>query len=172
MTSPASLRSVPVQGQPTKCSRSLVALLVVTLFVSLPPQAMACDPNCDLFLFAFVATPAALGTVLVAPLVGLATDRRPNSPYWQALGFTTLAAGAGWAIGVAVTSPTGDQVSGAGSWALTAIPVLLGSAATYLTYRFWPRGEGATTSTLSRLFPTIWVAPNASGVSFGASLRL
>ncbi len=145
---------------------------VAALLVSLPGQAMACDPNCDLFGFTIVATPAALGTILVAPLVGLGIDRRPNRPYWQALGFTTLAAGAGWAIGLAVTSPTGDQVSGVGFWALTAVPVLLGSAATYLTYRFWPRGEGATTSTLSRLAPTIWVAPNTSGVSFGASLRL
>ena len=173
MASPATLRSVPVHGRPSECSRPMIAFLVAALLVSLPRQAVACDPNCALVEFLYVATPAALGTVIIAPLVGLAADQRPNRPYLPALVFTTLAAGAGLGIGVAVTSPRGDdKVSGAGLVALTAVPVLLGSAATYLTYRFWPRGEGATTSTLNRVAQTIWVAPNASGVSFGASLRL
>ena len=156
------------------CARTpvLVALLLAAFLLSRPGEARACNGNCEYLAFLLTATPAALGTTIVAPLVGLAADRRPNRPYWQALGFTALAAGAGWAIGASVTSSSGNQVSGPVLVSLVALPVVMGSAATYLTFRFWPRGEGATTSTLSRLAPTIWVAPNTSGVSFGVSLRL
>ena len=172
MTSSATLHPVLPQSPPSKRPRFLLTFLAVGLFVSLPRRAAACDPNCDQALFAFVGTSAALGTVLLAPLIGHVADRRPNRPYWQALGFTTLAAGAGWAIGMAVTSPPGRQVRGAGLWALAAVPVLLGSTATYLTYRFWPRPQRPTSRASRALSATIWVAPNPNGVSFGASLRL
>jgi hypothetical protein len=172
MTSFATVHPVPARNLSCWGPRLWVTALAVGLFASLPREAAACDPNCDQFGVLILGTPAALGTVLVAPLVGLATDRRPNRPYWQALGFTTLAAGAGWGVGMAVTSPTDDQVREAGLVALAALPVLLGSAATYLTYRFWPRPEGATSRASRRRSPMIGVTPTPNGISFGASVRL
>ena len=141
--------------------------------VSVPQEAAACDPVGDDFcIVAFIGTPVALGTILVAPLVGLAIDQGPGSLYFRSLGYTTLAAGIGWGIGMAVVSPEGEQVSEAGAWALAALPLLFGSVATYLTYRLSSRPENGTPQASRGLLRAVWVVPTTQGVSLGVTLRL
>lgn len=149
-----------------------VIFLTLFLSVAVPRQAAACDPNCDQLVFLVSGTPAAFGTVVIAPLVGLALDKRPDRPYGEALAVTTLAAATGWTVGFAVTAPSGDQVRGAEFVVLAAIPVVLGTAATYLTYRFWPRPERADARTAGVAPPALWIAPRPGGVTVGANLRL
>lgn len=168
-----------VQSQATGKANQLVQLrgrlataLVTALLVSVPLEAEACDPNCDFAIFAVIGTPVALGTIVVAPLVGLAIDRGGSSRYWQSLGYTALAVGIGWGIGVAVTLPTDDQVSEWGVLALTAVPLLFGSLATYLTYSLSSsRGLGTPQSSRG-LRPTVWVVPSTRGGSLGITLQL
>ena len=150
----------------------LATAAVTGLMVSIPQEAEACDPNCDLFVFAIIGTPVALGTIVVVPLVGLVIDQGAEGRYWQSLGYTTMAAGVGWGVGLAVTLPTDDQVSESGALALAAVPFLLGSLATYLTYRrSSSRGVG-TPQPSEGLRPAIWVVPRSRGVSLGVTLRL
>jgi len=70
-------------------------LFVTVLLISTAREAHACNGDCNAIFLAVTGT-AAVGTIVVAPLLGLAFDRKPDSPYWQALGFTALAAGVGW----------------------------------------------------------------------------
>ncbi len=159
-------------GQVWQLRGRLATAVVTALLVSVPQEAEACDPNCDLFVFAIIGTPVALGTIVVVPLVGLAIDQGPESLYLRSLIFTTLAAGIGWGIGVAVTSPTNDQVSEEVALALTALPLLFGSVATYLTYRFSSRPENGTPQASRGLQRAVWVVPTTRGVSLGVTLRL
>lgn len=161
--------------KPRPSGRSLLSRsgTLVTLLLLLPAgRAHACDPNCDAFVFGIAGTPAAAGTILLAPLIGRIVDRRPNSPYLQALAFTVLGAGIGWGIGAAVTFPSGEQVEESTAAGLAALPVLLGSAATFLIYRFWPRGVNRESAVGPRLLPVVSVTPSAKRASIGATWRL
>ena len=149
-------------------SRGVVALFVAVLFISTAREAHACDGNCDGFAFVFVGTPAALGTIVVAPLVGLAFDRGPDSPYGEALGATILAAAVGWGIGAAVTLPDGE-ISETATAGLIVLPVLAGVTATVMVYRHWVDTES---DALLGQGPDVWVAPSAGGFSIGLTWRL
>lgn len=145
----------------SECSRSTLVSVIVILFLLQPESANACDPNCDFVAFFVEGTPFALGTIVIAPLLGLAADQKPNSPYWQALGFTTLAVGVGWGIGMAKTSPQGEQVEDVSR--LVALPVVMGVAATFLVYRFWTRPDHRTSGILWHNGPLVSVAPGTHG---------
>lgn len=163
MNHPTISQSVRAFMSLSKRLRCMYLLWVPVLLVSQPEKANACDPNCDGFLFLTFGTPAALGTTLIAPLMGLALDRKPHSPYWPAVGFTALAAGVGWGIGAAATLPTGEQVDNNGLLALAALPVAMGSVATFLVYRHWSRRTDKNSSTLWHHGPRISVAPVVRG---------
>ncbi len=147
-------------------------LFVTVLLISTEREARACNGDCDKYNFKYYGTRAALGTIVVVPLLGLAFDRKPDSPYLQALGFTALAAGVGWGIGAAATFPDGN-INDDALIALIALPVVLGMVATVLVYRFWPRGRGRFgASAVPRLLPVFSVTPSSSQVSIGFTYRL
>jgi hypothetical protein len=153
--------------------RAIVPLLVSASLLAPLRQAHACDPNCDAVRFFILGTPAALGTILVAPLVGRAVDRKPGGRYWQALGLTALAAGVGWGIGAVVTFPSDEQVTGTTSiLGLAALPVVLGTLATVLVYRSGPRGREEASAVNPRVLPLLSYAPSSQRLSVGVTLRL
>ncbi len=118
-----------------------LGLLLGVLLLAPPRNARACDPNCDVFGVFVIGGLAAAGTIVVAPLIGLALDRRPQPPYWTALGFTALGAAAGWGFGLAATAPEGE-VSDGTLRSYLALPVAMWFAASCLSR--WPgASEGA-----------------------------
>jgi len=60
----------------SECSRSMLVSVIVIRFLLQPESANACDPNCDFVAFFVEGTPFALGTIVIAPLLGLATDKK------------------------------------------------------------------------------------------------
>lgn len=158
---------------PSRSWRAIVPLLVSASLLAPLRQAHACDPNCDAFRFVIYGTPAALGTILFAPLVGHIVDRTPGGRYWRALGFTALATGVGWGIGAAATFPSGEQVNGTTpTVGLIALPVVLGTMATVLVYRSGPRTRGEDSAAGPRLLPLLSYAPSSHRLSLGVTLRL
>jgi glucose uptake protein GlcU len=152
--------------------RAIVPLLVSASLLVPLRQAHACDPNCDAVGFFILGTPAALGTILIAPLVGRAVDHKPGGRYWQALGLTALATGVGWGIGAAVTFPSGEQVEGTTSIiGLAALPVVLGTLATILVYRSAPRTRDMGSAVEPRVLPLLSYAPSSHRLSVGVTLR-
>ena len=119
-------------------SNALALLLIAGLVCGLPQRAMACDPNCDVFMAVVYGVPSALGTTIVAPLVGRALDTREHSPYWTAVGVTAAASG----VGVLIAASGTDELHGGGGQ-MIALPILIGSLATLLVYRYWPRRSDA-----------------------------
>ena len=147
-----------------------VALAVVML-AAMPRQAHACDPNCDAFAFIIVGTPAALGVILIAPILGGLLDHRPNSPYLRALGITVLGTAIGYGIGAAATFPSGEQMDMTAAYGLAALPVVLGTVATILVYRNWSRGDADGDVAEPRLSPLVNYVPSERRVSVGLTWR-
>lgn len=75
-------------------------------------------------------------------------------------------------IGAAVTFPFGEQVELTTAAGVAPLPILLGSAATFLVYRFWPRGVDRESTIGPRLLPMVSATPSAKRVSIGAKWRL
>ena len=147
-----------------------VFALAVVMLAAMPRQAHACDPNCDAIAFFIVATPAALGVIVIAPVLGRALDDRPNSPYLPALGITVLGTAIGYGIGAAVTL-NGEQIDDAAIIGLAALPVVMGTVATILVYRNWSRGDADGDVAEPRLLPLVNYVPSERRVSVGVAWR-
>ncbi len=150
--------------------RLALALVWLVLALVFSDSARACDPNCDNYTLLIYGTPAVLGTTLISPLVAQALDSRDNSPYWTAVGLTAAASIGGALIArERYNERRPDLKNGI---EMAAMPFALGSTATFLVYKFWPRAAGTSTDTSSTArFPMIGIAPLPGGGALSLTLR-
>ncbi len=147
-------------------SRTLPGLLRLFFLLVIggwPSSAEPCDPNCNDLVAITVGAPTALGTTIFAPLVANVIDDKNNDPYWIAVGATALASTAGVFI-VKSVAHTDDL----GVAPTILVPALMGSAATFLIYQFWPRGpdEQAEAGTLETFDFAVMPTTNGATMSF------
>ena len=131
--------------------------------------AHACNGSCDYLALILVGAPSALGTTIVAPLVGLGIDKASDgedSPYWTAVGFTLVASSAGaW-----IAFQRYDEVSSSRAIVESiAFPVVLGSVATVLVYTLWPRSNDTASKEFNQNVPQIAFTPTKDGGFIGFS---
>ena len=145
--------------------RSVIILLSVFLMIW-PNKVNAddgCPLGCDVLYSVFVGAPTALTSTIFFPLVGRANFDGENPPYWRAAGYTLVAS----SVGVWIAFKRYDSRD-ENSREFVGFPLLFGAVATYLTYRYAPRGTDKTSSLLWQYAPKVSVSP----VARGGSIRL
>ncbi len=107
-----------------------ISVLIAALLLLIQQPAKSCDPNCDHLHHLLYGGGATLGTILLAPAIGTLLFDDSNPPYGKALGLTALTSIGAYSIGLAITSPTDDQVGGATLGLLAILPVVAGIVTT------------------------------------------
>lgn len=145
-------------------SRGCIALAMAVCVYFLPLRAQAYCDGCDLL----ESVPAAFGTTIAMPLIAKSIDNREDSPYGEAFAFTALASGFG--VYLAHRHVENSTEEGSGSWNVSA-PVLLGTAATFLVFQFWPRSNGFfTAGTKKSKILTLAFTPMSKGGGLSLSV--
>ena len=143
-----------------------VLRILIFLFViagGFPADSYADHEGTELLVLIVVGGPAALGTTVVAPLVGLGIDKAKggeNSPYWEAVGFTLLAASAGAYIAYNNYDDSNINRSVAES---IVFPAVAGTVATTLVYTLWPRSEEDPGERADFTAPMLRIVPTRDG---------
>ncbi len=150
-----------------KWTRPMLIFFVSVLLITWPSRANACNGDCDKLAALLIAAPAAfLGTTIIFPLIGRALYSGENPPYWKAVGFTAVASAAGVGLAILRFDKTESPVA-----EMIGFTVALGSVATFLVYRFWPRSNDTASKAFNQHVPHIAFVTTNSNASIGLSWR-
>jgi len=147
-----------------------VMIILSVMILTLPSMVNACDPDCENNLPTRIGIPTIIGTTIIIPAIGRAFSDRENPPFNISARFTFLASSAGVLIADQLYFGDGSSVEDFGEILVEFIvmPIVFGTVATYLTYRFTSRQTDKTSNALLQYVPQVSV----SSLARGGSVRL